>query len=51
MGPQRTRYPSPDEQRMNTWDYKGHEKVELLETKLLQGRFVPDQSCGVFIRV
>jgi hypothetical protein len=47
LGPQRTCYPSPDEQRMNTWwNYIwDRRRSKYLEKKLFQGRFFhPERS-------
>jgi len=49
LGPQRTRYPSPDEQRMTTWYWwnyiKDRRRSIDLETKRFQGFFVhPERS-------
>jgi hypothetical protein len=44
LGPQKTRYPSPDEQSMNRWywsDYKGQDKVEVLGDKTVSGSLCP----------
>jgi len=49
LWPQGTRYPSPDERRMNTWYWWNYTKDSIrsnyLETKRFQGGFVhPERS-------
>jgi len=44
LGSQKTRYLSPEEQRINTWNYKRKEKVEVLGDKTVSGSLCPSSE-------